>query len=456
MQSFLSPTWSESFKKKIAPRQTPPSDFYIIPDYYNINTAPHICYYFSNIILTKWCYNKLGRHRIAEALFLIYQEANMKKMKNLKGLTLIITVLMLVSVSLSSCLYSGDASGAEDYMTEEEVNRLIENSMGGNVNIGNVNEYDISIDNPSSSNLVAAAKGVLSAVSISCEFTITGYDFFGRPVTSKATAAGAGVIYKLDKTAGDAYIITNYHVVYAASSNTANGISNNINVYLYGMESSKYAIPATFVGGAMTQDLAVLKVSGSRILAESNAMAVDVADSDDVSILETAIAIGNPAAGGISATVGCINVDSEYVSITAADDRTSIKLRLFRIDTAVNEGNSGGGLFNDKGELIGIVNAKIISTNIDNIAYAIPSSVVIGVVENIMHYCDGTELENPYKYNMGITMDSSEQYTEYDTETGKVHKREVVTIGSITEGSVAQQYFQLGDVIKSITIDGKV
>ena len=380
----------------------------------------------------------------------------MKKITNLKRITLALALLMLVSVSLGSCVYSGGSTSTEDYMTEEEVRQLVEGSMSGDVNIENVNEYDINIENSASSNLVAAAKGVLSAVSISCEFTLTGYDFLGRPVTSKASSAGAGVIYKLDKTKGDAYIVTNYHVVYDASSSTANGISSNINVYLYGMESSKYAIPATYVGGAMTQDLAVLKVTGSKILAESNAAAVTVADSNEVSILETAIAIGNPAADGISATVGCINVDSEYVTITAADGKTSIKLRLFRIDTAVNEGNSGGGLFNDKGELIGIVNAKIISTNIDNMAYAIPSSVVVGVVENIIHYCDGTDLENPYKYSMGITMDSSEQYTEYDEETGKVHKREVVTVGAIAEGSVAQRHFQLGDVIKSITIDGKV
>ena len=57
---------------------------------------------------------------------------------------------------------------------------------------------------------------------------------------------------------------------------------------------------------------------------------------------------------------------------------------------------------------------------------------------------------------MGITMDSSEQYTEYDKETGKVHKREVVTVGSITDGSVAQKHFKIGDIIESITIDGKI
>lgn len=372
-------------------------------------------------------------------------------MKN-RNLLIKLVSLILVSVlsvcSLSSCMYLL-SSGTQDYMTEEEVRQMISGSMSGDTNIENVNEYDITIENSGSGNISAATKGVLSAVSVTSKFTVS---YYGQ--TTTASSAGAGVIYKLDKARGDAYIITNYHVVYEASSKTANKISDDIKVYLYGLESANYAIPATFVGGAMTQDLAVLKVEGSRILAESNAAAVTLANSDEVAILDTAIAIGNPAAAGISATVGCVNVDSEYVSITASDGRTNISLRLLRIDTAVNSGNSGGGLYNDRGELIGIVNAKIVSNDIDNIAYAIPSTVVRGVVENIIKYCDGTAMENPYKFTMGITMDNSELYTVYDTETGKIHKREVVKVGTISSGSLADGIFEVGDVIKAITIDG--
>ena len=214
------------------------------------------------------------------------------------------------------------------------------------------------------------------------------------------------------------------------------------------------AIPATFIGGSMTMDLAVLKVDGSRTLAESNAAAVTVADSGDVSILETAIAIGNPASGGLSATVGCINVDSEYIEITGADGVSTIELRLFRIDTAVNNGNSGGGLFNDRGELIGIVNAKMSSTTVDNIGYAIPSNIAKYVADNVIHYCDGTKLENPYKYKFGVTIESSELYTVYDEQTGKVHKRETVTVSAVNAGSIGAGAFEVGDVLKSITIDG--
>lgn len=382
----------------------------------------------------------------------------MKRKNGLIKLLALVAVLVLSIGSLTSCLLWLPSGDDADYMTEDEVRALISGSMGGDVTIDEVNEYDITINNQGQSNLAAATKGVLSAVSVRCSFKVkVGYT--DKTVTE--TSSGAGVIYKLDKTKGDAYVITNYHVVYSANA-TQNKISNDIKLYLYGMEGhdysdnpDKYAIPATFVGGSLTEDLAVLKVTGSRTLAESNATAVTFADSNDVSILDTAIAIGNPAAGGISATVGCVNVDGEYVNITGADERTPVELCLLRIDTAVNSGNSGGGLFNDKGELIGIVNAKIVSSDIDNIAYAIRSNAVRAVVENILHYCDGKSAENPYKYAIGIKMQVTGQSTVFDESDGRVHRREVVAVSDVTSGTVAAELFRKGDVINSITINGR-
>ena len=370
----------------------------------------------------------------------------MKSTKRIVRAVILSVMITLLALSLTSCLWQK----SNEYMTREEVEALL-GEMGGDVTIENAPNYNITIENDENGNLVAAAKAVLSAVRVSANFETR----YAHSSTSKQySSGGAGVIYKLDKTSGDAYVITNYHVVYDSKANTSNCISDDIQLYLYGQESSAYAIPATFIGGSMTMDLAVLKVDGSRTLAESNAAAVTVADSGDVSILETAIAIGNPASGGLSATVGCINVDSEYIEITGADGVSTIELRLFRIDTAVNNGNSGGGLFNDRGELIGIVNAKMSSTTVDNIGYAIPSNIAKYVADNVIHYCDGTKLENPYKYKFGVTIESSELYTVYDEQTGKVHKRETVTVSAINAGSIGAGAFEVGDVLKSITIDG--
>ena len=384
-------------------------------------------------------------------------------MKTTKRLRIAIASALLAACMLlmSSCgmllpslMPSGDSDS--EYITREELESL----LGGKENItpsAPGDEYNIPITPNSQSNLLAASKALLSVVSIYCNFKMDYTIGFGPNsyVTTKDySSAGSGVIYKLDKTTGDAYIITNYHVVYDASSNTANGVSNDISIYLYGQETKDYKIPAVYVGGSMQYDLAVLKVTGSNVLKASNAAAVTVADSNDIAVLETAIVIGNPEAGGISATVGNVNVDSEYITMTGADNKTAVQLRVIRTDAAVNSGNSGGGMFNDKGELIGIVNAKMASSSIDNIGYAIPSNIAKYITENILFYCDGKDAECVYRCILGISLEAEKSYTEYDTVTGKVHKIEKVVISEVTEGGIAKGSLEAGDVINSITIDG--
>lgn len=202
--------------------------------------------------------------------------------------------------------------------------------MNGNITVEGGDNYNVTINAVDREN-ASAAKALLSSVSIKCVFNTASFSSSYQPGTTSSrekSSAGSGVIYKLDKNNGDAYIITNYHVVYYSQSNTENGISDNIKVYLYGQESEDYAIRATYVGGSMNYDLAVLKVDGSRILAESNAVAAAFANSDDVAILDRAIAVGNPEALGISATLGHVNVDSEYIKMEGADGATTIQIRV--------------------------------------------------------------------------------------------------------------------------------
>ena len=371
---------------------------------------------------------------------------------------LIISIILIIScLGMTSCgLLQLESANQEDYISKSEVQQLINNSLGSNVTVEGGDSFNIVINGASQEN-AAAGKALLSAVSIKSVFQTPSYGMSYQPgaTGSKEKASyGSGVIYWLDKNNGDAYIITNYHVVYYNQSNTENGISNNISVYLYGQESESYAIPATYVGGSMNYDLAVLKVDGSRVLAESNAMATTFADSNNVAVLDQAIAIGNPEALGISATLGHINVDSEYITMEGADGVTAISVRVMRMDTAVNSGNSGGGLFDSQGNLIGIVNAKL--TDSDNMSYAIPSSLVKSVVDNILYYCEGTTRENVYKCYLGVTVEAKRLYTEYDAETGKVYKREEITIASFENGSIAKGILAVGDIINSITVDGVI
>lgn len=347
----------------------------------------------------------------------------------------------------------GQTGSSNDYMTREEVEELI----AGLTPDVDVTEQEITINSNHSTNLLAASKGLLSAVSIVTTFQCAGQPTWPsyQPQTYEAVSGGSGVIYSLDKTKGDAYIITNYHVVYHSESVEDDNISDEIYIYLYGMEYDVYGIPATYVGGSVNYDIAVLKVSGSEILKQSNARAADFADSNEVSVLQTAIAIGNPMGEGMSATVGAITVDSESLTIVVAEDVDAITMRVMRIDAPVNSGNSGGGLFDDEGNLIGIVNAKTKRSGVEGVGYAIPSNVAKAVADNIIYYDNiNSANDGVYRIILGIYPAITEAGAEYDETTGIVRKTHTIVVGNIDAGSVVNGLIAVNDIINSITVDG--
>ncbi len=295
------------------------------------------------------------------------------------------------------------------------------------------------------------SSALLSSVSITSTFS---YRSEGTlfPTTKKSTQSGSGVIFRLDREAGDAYIITNHHVVYYYNATTADGISDDISVYLYGKESQQYAIPASYVGGSMQYDIAVLRIKNNPVLRGSEATSVSVADSDLLTVGTPAIAIGNPEGAGISVTRGVISVDSENITMKASDNYTTVTHRLMRVDTAINSGNSGGGLFSEDGRLIGIVNAKITSSKVENIGYAIPSNVAVYVAENIIDTCNGNDRTSVSKCMLGVTLSVSGSSAYYDTEAGVARIRETVKITDITPGSLASGKLKAGDIITAIKI----
>ncbi|MBQ8545764.1 MAG: trypsin-like peptidase domain-containing protein [Clostridia bacterium] len=297
----------------------------------------------------------------------------------------------------------------------------------------------------------AVSECIQSTVVIQC-----GFD-------SKSTSAaeidsystGSGVIYSFDAENGDAFIITNYHVVYSNNSSTDNGISDSIDVFLYGHLSEDQAIPATYVGGSMNYDLALLQITDSELIRNSEIKAVDIRSSDDVHVGETVFAIGNPQATGFSVTSGIISVDSETIEMTGADEKTKVNIRVMRTDTPINSGNSGGGLFDEDGKLIGIVNAKYIDTSIDNIGYAIPSRTVVTVIENLMYYCLDTDVQSVQRPLLGITVQIMNPYAKYNKETGLVDLYENSTVVTVNEGGLADGKLLVGDILRKIEITGQ-
>ncbi len=329
----------------------------------------------------------------------------------------------------------------------------------------NVTHNTITITGNGTSNITyATAKGLRSAVSIYCTFETTssgGSPWNPNPSTQAYYTTGSGVIYQIDE-GGNAFIVTNHHVVYDSNSNTENGISHQIYIYLYGLEYEEFAVPATYVGGSANYDLAVLRVDASEVLQEAYASgaaaAVSMGNSDEVYPGQTTIAIGNPSAeelDGISVTSGIVSVDSEYITMTSNTGTGEVSFRVIRTDAPVNAGNSGGGMYNDSGELIGIVNAKITSSDIENIGYALPSNVVRAIADNILDYCYARDCESVMRGLLGITVQVSDCDTYYDTNTGLLVRKEEVTVYEVSAGGLGETILKAGDVVKSITIGEK-
>ena len=276
-------------------------------------------------------------------------------------------------------------------------------------------------------------------------------------VYRQETAYGSGVIISLDKTSGDAFIVTNYHVVYCVSSRYGTlGIGKDLRVGLYG--GTGRTLSASFYGGAMEYDIAVLKVTGSEYLRETAeepvyATAAQVADSDSLTVGQRVYALGNPDGEGFSATGGIVSVEAEQIEITRADNNGKINLLEIRTDAAVNHGNSGGGLFDASGRLVGIVNARSESTGVVAFGYAIPANLAIPLARNIIDN-DSSAGGNALVARLGVTMKVQEGKGVYDESSGKYFIEEKVVIDTVEMRSAANAAgLKRGDTLISATLN---
>lgn len=393
---------------------------------------------------------------------------NKSRLKKTASLLLAVLLLSSSLLLLASCQAGQDGLSAYEIAvqngfegSEAEWLESLKGSNGENGTDGEDGKDGDSVVS-ASSDMRKINEALLASVSIYCSFTEPGNLFLGGDSAEPSTAysAGSGVIYKLDREKGDAYIITNYHVVYDNESFDKNHISENIRVYLYGMffggtdTMDQTGIAAEYIGGSMTYDIAVLKITDSEKLRESDAMAVKLADSNKVSVGITALAIGNPKGNGTAITSGVVSVESEHITMLGVDNLTPVTLRVIRVDTAVNSGNSGGGLFNKDGELIGIVNAKTVTDDVENISYAIPSNVAVYAAENILDNCDGLENLKIKKCLVGITVSTTDCKALYNEEDGTITLYDTVTIQGVDETSIAKDVLKAGDVLIRVTLDG--
>lgn len=297
--------------------------------------------------------------------------------------------------------------------------------------------------------LTSLQRALLSTVIVRPNFDVyNGYTF------RTETVNGSGVIYTLDREAGDAIVITNYHVVYYKEAIDGYKISSDINIYLYGMEAEQYAVKADFIGGSLTEDIAVLKISGSEVIKNSCAVSAVIGDSSSLSVTDRVLAVGNPEGDGISAADGIVSVNDETITMTASDGRTLIDLRVIRVDCGINQGNSGGGLYDESGKLVGIVNAKKTGAEIDNIGWALPIDRVENLVDNILDHCDGDTVKNPKKALVGVTLYAAAMGVRVDPDSGDVTRYEVVEVYEMTDTCIIADEIRVGDRVLYTVVDG--
>jgi serine protease Do len=312
----------------------------------------------------------------------------------------------------------------------------------------------------------AINKSLLSCVSIIAEFeqTVTSYTYpYGTQTdTQTASYAGAGVIYQIDKDAGDMYVITNCHVVYNASG-VGDGYCNKISLWLYGGEYlDNCKISAEIVGATKSFDIAVLKVTNSDVVKNSNAEAATWTGDEELYIGETVYAVGNPKGEKMSATEGIISKESEYISIDLENTtKTSddYNYRVVRTDASINGGNSGGGLFDINGNLVGIVNAKNVSSDMDNTGYALPWATSRRVVQNLIENYTGTEYHGINRAYIGMTTKIVTSTSRYNSTKCVTEILEDVGIESVDTSSKFYRDIHVDDIVlnvKVVSSDGTV
>ena len=186
------------------------------------------------------------------------------------------------------------------------------------------------------------------------------------------SGAGSGVIIS-----SDGYILTCAHVVSGASQITVT------------IGDTDYT--ATVVGEDDTSDVAVLKIDATGLTPAT------VGDSDSLSVGDSVLAVGNPL-GELGGTVTSGIVSALNRSVTIQGTSSTNTMSLIQMDASVSPGNSGGGLFNMNGELIGLVNAKSSSSDAEGLGFAIPINDAIQVAQDLLE--NGYVSGRPY---MGIT-----------------------------------------------------
>ena len=280
---------------------------------------------------------------------------------------------------------------------------------------------------------------------------------------SQISSEGSGVIYK--KEGKYAYLVTNTHVINGAKK---------VDILL--ADGNK--VPGEVVGSDIYSDIAVVRISADKAKAVA-----EFGDSNQLTVGETAIAIGSPLGTDYanSVTQGIISSQGRNVKLKA-DNGQNISTRALQTDAAINPGNSGGPLINIQGQVIGITSSKISNngqTSVEGMGFAIPANDVVNIIKQLeekgkvvrpalgiqmldlsnLSTSDLSQLKLPEKISGGVlvrstleNMPASDKLQRYDVIT----KIDDTTIESTADLQSALYSHQINDTIKvTFYRDGK-
>lgn len=273
-----------------------------------------------------------------------------------------------------------------------------------------------------------------SVVSVSNTYVQRG-TFFGQEYSSEAVSSGSGII--VGENDSELLIVTNYHVVESADTLSVQFVDEE-------------QVQAQIKGTDADKDLAVLAVQLSDIKEDTlNQISIaSLGSSDDLTVGEPVIAIGNALGYGQSVTTGVVSALNRPIAVTSQEGQTGdSQINTFiQTDAAINPGNSGGALLNTKGEVIGINSNKIGGSTVEGMGYAIPISDAKPIIEELMQKETRLKVDEANKGVLGITgVNVEAQYSEvYGIPMGGY-------VSSVTDNSgAAAAGLVRGDIITAI------
>lgn len=249
---------------------------------------------------------------------------------------------------------------------------------------------------------------------------------FGPQIQPEQRASGSGVIIS-----DDGYIVTNNHVI----SDGAGGVAEEITVTLHNKKTFK----AKVIGRNVDTDIAVLKVDGAGL------PYMVYGNSDNVKLGQWVLAVGYPLTLETTVTAGIVSAKARYIGINSRQSNSPIE-SFIQTDAAVNQGNSGGGLFTVDGELIGI-NSAILAPNgtYAGYSFAIPVNIISKIVKDLIEFGD---VKRAY---LGISYLQNEVENARLIKQAGVKEGQGVYVQSVpSDGAASQAGLKEGDVITKI------